>query len=128
MENAKFKLPAYPLPFIQHLDVIEIAIEKGEDELLLDLANLVEKHINAHLYNQNKEEFDQLFRLLRKSARNRNPNLLSDVEQKIRDIYVTITPPNSNMEIEKVEGEPFVVKKVLVENNLTKRTKATNLN
>lgn len=123
MENPKFKLPAYPLPFIHHLDIIEVAIQKGEDELLVDLANLVKKHINARLFEQNKAEFERLFAMLETSAGNRNPHLHDEVTQLIREIYLIISPPKTTMAVEQNQNAPLELKKILTEINLTERAR-----
>ena len=122
MDETKFKLPAYPLPFIHHLDAIEVAIQKGEDSLLIDMAELVQKHINKRLYDQNKDEFERLFQMLEASANSRSPKLHEEVLAKVKSIQKTVSPNNEAMNIEIIE-KPLPLKKILAEHNLTERTR-----
>ncbi len=115
MQNSISKPSAYPLPFIRHLDVISPAIDKGDDELLIDIVNLVYKHITLRLYIENEEEFEQLFKLLKESAEKRNLNLFIQVEEKIKEVYSKIKPEEKM----QIEDNNFVPRKIVMEKNIT---------
>jgi len=121
MENTqKFKLPAYPLPFIHHLDIMQEALDKGDNDLVVDIARLVQKHITPRLYEENKAEFDRLFGMLENTASERAPFLHEEVSQIISTMQCIVNPPkeSTEMNVEKEESKPLPLRKILIENNM----------
>lgn len=122
MENTrKFKLPAYPLPFIHHLDTIQEALDKGDNDLVCDIARLVQKHITPRLYGENKDEFDRLFVMLENTASERAPFLHEEVSQIISTMQSVVDPPKEPTEMnieQQEESKPLPLRKILIENNM----------
>ena len=121
MENpSKFKLPAYPLPFIHHLDIIQEALDKGDNDLVVDIAQLVQKHLTLRLYEGHRAEFDRLFTMLENTASVRGPSFYEQVSEILLTIQHLVNPPKeqTEMNVEKEESKPLPLRKILIENNM----------